>query len=79
MTSSPQGNTASLPRQLRELKGLTQEELARLLGVQKPFVSQCEAGAKKPSLDVAVKWEKAVGCPVSYWALRTAPSSEVAP
>jgi transcriptional regulator with XRE-family HTH domain len=67
MTSSPQGNTVSLPRQLRELKGLTQEELARLLGVAKPFVSQCESGKKRPGLAVAQRWEKAVGCPVSYW------------
>lgn len=67
MASSPEGNRPSLPRELRELKKLTQAELAAILGVQKPFVSQCESGRKRPGLEVAQKWEQAIGCPVSYW------------
>jgi transcriptional regulator with XRE-family HTH domain len=67
MASSPDGNRPSLPRELRELKKLTQAELAAMLGVQKPFVSQCENGLKRPGLEVAQRWEQAIGCPVSYW------------
>ncbi|MGQ9533506.1 MAG: helix-turn-helix domain-containing protein [Desulfotomaculales bacterium] len=37
-------------RRIREEKGLTQEELARLLGVRRPTLAHWERGAKHPGI-----------------------------
>ncbi|WP_431856709.1 helix-turn-helix domain-containing protein [Azospirillum sp.] len=38
-------------RVYREHRGLTQEQLAARAGIAKPFLSQLETGARKPSVD----------------------------
>jgi XRE family transcriptional regulator of biofilm formation len=51
---------------LREEKGLTQEGLAKLAGVTKPYVSMIESGNRKsPSLPVLKRLAKALGVPVT--------------
>ena len=38
----------------RKNKGLTQEELAEIVGVSQSMINHIEKGRKKPSLDIAV-------------------------
>ena len=38
----------------RKKKGLTQEELAEIVGVSQSMINHIEKGRKKPSLDIAV-------------------------
>jgi DNA-binding XRE family transcriptional regulator len=40
-------------RVYREYRGLTQEQLAARAGIAKPFLSQLETGARKPSVETA--------------------------
>ena len=42
-------------RQLREEKGITQEELGRLAGVSRQTISQIERGDYSPSVTLALK------------------------
>lgn len=61
---SPQ-RLSTVLKKLREEKGLTQEELAKLAGVTKPYVSMIESGdRKRPSLPVLKRLAKALGVPV---------------
>ncbi len=53
-------------RALREKKGLTQDELARRVGVTKAYISLLESGARtNPSLDVLRRLAKALGVPLT--------------
>jgi transcriptional regulator with XRE-family HTH domain len=53
-------------KKLREEKCLTQEGLAKLAGVTKPYVSMIESGNRKsPSLPVLKRLAKALGVPVT--------------
>ena len=52
---------ANLRRRRLELK-LTQQELAEVMGVSRPYVSQVEAGDHTPTLDVVEKFAKALKC-----------------
>lgn len=51
-------------RRLREEKGLTQEQLARKLGVSRQTVNSLEAGRYKPSIVLALKIAGVYGLPV---------------
>nr|WP_302597951.1 helix-turn-helix transcriptional regulator [uncultured Cellulosilyticum sp.] len=42
----------------REAKGLSQKDIARLLGVSDAFISQLENGKKKASVDNVIKLSK---------------------
>src|SRR5215207_9334725 len=42
-------------RQARKLKGLTQQRLARALGISEAHLQSIEAGRRRPSLDVQAK------------------------
>ena len=48
----------------REYRGLTQEALAKKVGISKPFLSQIENGARAPSLATARKRAKALSVDV---------------
>ena len=51
-------------RELRKLRGLSQEELARLVGVERSTVSKWETGEAKPRADLFVKLAKTLHCKV---------------
>ena len=51
-------------RELREAKGLTQAQLADLIGVSRKTVNTVENGVFIPSTVVALKLAKALGCAV---------------
>ena len=45
----------TLIREKRKEKGLSQERLAKLVQVSKPFIAEIESGRKKPSVDVLMR------------------------
>ena len=51
-------------RELRQQLELTQEELAKRLGVERSTVTKWEIGESKPRADVLVKLSKVLGCSV---------------
>ena len=58
---------AVLPERLREAReahGLTQEALAQLAGVTRPYIVNIEAGRKQPSLDVAQRLAEGLQLPL---------------
>ncbi|GHU76429.1 transcriptional regulator [Clostridia bacterium] len=48
-------------RAAREARGLTQEQLATLVGVKRTAINKIEAGTRNPSLKLALLLEKALG------------------
>lgn len=48
-------------KNLREMKGLSQAELADDLGVTRALIAQYETGAKAPNVNLAAKIAKAFG------------------
>lgn len=57
-------------RELRKLRGLSQEELARIVGVERSTVSKWETGEAKPRADLFVKLAKTLHCKVDDLFLR---------
>lgn len=51
----------------RTLKGWTQKELARHLGVHKGMVSVWETGRRKPAPKMRLRLEKEFGIPADRW------------
>lgn len=51
-------------RQFRTLKGLTQEQLADLVGVRRETIMRLEKAQYNPSLKLAVDISRAVGAPI---------------
>ncbi len=49
-------------RKFRENKGLTQEQLAKELGVTASAVTQWESGARNPNIKVLKKLSLILGC-----------------
>ena len=49
MPPNSQSNSTNI-EYYRKLKKLTQEDLANLLGITRPFVAQLERGTKNPSI-----------------------------
>ena len=49
----------------REAAGLTQEELAKKVGVTAAMICQIERGTKNPSLQVGTLIAEALGCDVA--------------
>ena len=45
----------------REKKGLTQEKLAKLVGVTQPMIAQYEIGIKVPTIVIGAKLAKELG------------------
>ncbi len=52
---------ALLIRSARELKGMTQEDFAKLLSEKESILAKWEAGTLKPSIETARKLEKKLG------------------
>ena len=48
----------------RKEKGLSQEQLASMVGVSRPFISQMETGEHLPSIKTAKALAKALDCTV---------------
>ncbi len=51
-------------KQYRQLKGLTQEQLAQLVGVRRETIMRLEKAQYNPSLKLAVDLSRAVGAPI---------------
>ena len=51
-------------KQYRQRKGLTQEQLAALVGVRRETIIRLESGRYNPSLKLAVSVSRAVGAPI---------------
>ena len=60
--------TENLRNKLRELRktggGLTQQELAELAGVTRQSIISIEQGRYRPSVELALKLARALGCSV---------------
>ena len=67
------GNLAANLRYIRERRGLTQVQVAKLAGLPRSTVSQVETGAGNPTLAVLVSLARALG--VSIEELLSAPHS----
>jgi len=44
--------------------GLSQNELAKLVGITQPFMNEIESGRKKPSIEVLFKICEQLGIPI---------------
>lgn len=51
-------------KKYRQLKDLTQEELANIVGVRRETIMRLEAGKYNPSLKLAMDISKAVNTPI---------------
>ncbi len=51
-------------KKYRQLKRLTQEQLAEIVGVRRETIMRLEAGKYNPSLKLAVDISKAVNAPI---------------
>ena len=51
-------------KKYRLLKGLTQEQLAEIVGVRRETIMRLEAGKYNPSLKLAIDISKAVNTPI---------------
>ena len=51
-------------KQFRQLKGLTQEQLAEKVGVRRETIMRLEKAQYNPSLKLAVDISRAVGAPI---------------
>lgn len=58
-----EGKTVRL-RELREQRGISQSELARLCGVTRSTICRIEDGSRKPSCVLMVKLAQAIGCKI---------------
>lgn len=47
---------------MRKDLGKTQEEIASKAGIKRPYYSQIELGSRSPSVDVAKRISKIIGC-----------------
>ena len=53
-------------RLLRTAQSLNQTQLAELVGITQPFLSDIEKGRRKPSIEVLQKLCDALGCSADY-------------
>lgn len=51
-------------KKYRQLKELTQEELAKIVGVRRETIMRLEAGKYNPSLKLAIDISRAVSAPI---------------
>jgi len=54
-------------KQLRELSGMTQEDVAKRLGVTNEYISMIESGKRTPSLEVLAKASKLFHCDIGFF------------
>lgn len=60
-------NIRIMLRNIVENSGLRQKVWAEQLGVSQAYLSELMSGAKRPSLELAVRIEEATGLPVRSW------------
>lgn len=53
--------------ELRDIKGITQEELAEMIGLKRSIISKYENGKRIPKLKTLEKLAEALGVPVAYF------------
>lgn len=51
-------------REIRKHRGITQVQLAEIIGVEQSTISQWETGRAQPSLKIAAKIAAALGCKI---------------
>lgn len=51
-------------KQFRQQKGLTQEQLAQLVGVRRETIMRLEKAQYNPSLKLAIDISRAIGAPI---------------
>lgn len=51
-------------KQIRKQKGITQEELAKAIGITRPYLSDIERGVKTPGGDIIIKIANYLQLPV---------------
>jgi transcriptional regulator with XRE-family HTH domain len=51
-------------RTIRQRRGLTQAQLADLIGVSRPFISELETGAKRPDFDTLNRLARVLHVPI---------------
>lgn len=67
-------------KSVREAKGLTQEQLAALVGLTRPAISQFENGTSSPSMAVAKRLACALDCTLDdLFPLSCSPDTAAAP
>ncbi len=49
-------------RELREAAGISQQQMAAMTGITQGYISQLEAGVRKPSLATIKKLSRALRC-----------------
>jgi len=54
-------------RDIRKIRGLTQQDIADKLGVKKNTISQWESGARNMSLEQTIQFAKVVGVTLDYF------------
>ena len=62
--------------ELRNISGLTQNQMAQYLDVDQSYISKCEKNERQFSADILEKAAELFGCPVEYFTDET---SEFAP
>lgn len=72
-------NLANNIRALRELRKLTQQQLAQLSGVPRPTVANLETGGANPTLGVLVKIASALGVSIEELILAPRSSAKLYP
>ena len=55
-------NVGANLKRIREQRGVTQSELARMVQVSPPMICQIERGSKAPSLPLGAQIAEALGC-----------------
>lgn len=51
---------------IRQTKNMTQKELAKAIGISRPYLSDIERGKKKPGLDITLKLANTLNVPVEH-------------
>jgi transcriptional regulator with XRE-family HTH domain len=64
MAQSIGGNLAANIRQLREMRGMTQDQMSRISAIPRPTWANLESGGSNPTLSVLVKVANALRVPV---------------
>jgi transcriptional regulator with XRE-family HTH domain len=66
-------------RELRTARGISQERLAQLSGLDRTYVSGIERGERNPSLTNLLKLSETLGTTLSDWARQAEEHADAAP
>lgn len=65
-------------RSRRKKLGLSQQQVAELVGISRSFYTRIELGTERPSLDVAFKIAKTLGLDVNIFDLNVRMENKIA-